>query len=157
MTTHRNHAVASLTLLLVLIAIPALAAGGASRCAAGGAAVQPPAFSWVSESIQGSCRASCGDMGGIAEVQCEGNCTIVDQDCDLGTRGYVYCAATGTRVDCPVCHWCTAETPCPEGGSVSCGTWGYEYDQCQGGSGLCFAKCGSQFYFCPGHFGQIAC
>jgi hypothetical protein len=157
MTTHRNHVAARLSLLLVLVTIPALAVGDASRCATGatgGVAVPAPTFLWASESTQGSCQATCGDMGGTASVSCEGTCTIVDQDCDSGTRGYVYCNTTGARMDCPACSWCSAETPCPEGGSVSCGTWGYD---CQGGSGLCFAKCGNQFYFCPGHYGQIAC
>jgi hypothetical protein len=157
MTTHRNLAAASLSLLLVLVAIPALAAGGARRCATGatgGAPLAAPAFVFASESTEGSCTATCGDMGGTATVSCTGTCTIVDQDCDSGARGYVYCNTTGARADCTACSWCSAETPCPEGGSVSCGMWG---DDCIGGSGLCFAKCGNQTYFCPGHFGQIAC
>ncbi|HET9227557.1 MAG TPA: hypothetical protein VFR31_12875 [Thermoanaerobaculia bacterium] len=138
-----------LVCLGLLVAVPAFAAG------------PDPGFGKFlelsGESTQGSCTAQCGDMGGTASVQCQGTCTIQDQDCDSGVRGYVQCHGTSARADCPVCESCSAETPCPEGGSVWCGpVWGYAYD-CTGGPGLCFAQCKNQFYFCPGHWGQIIC
>jgi hypothetical protein len=143
-----------LGLLLCVITASAELPSGLARCASAEASVLPRGVAWTLAAT-GSCSAACGDMGGTATVSCTGTCTIVDQDCDSGVTGYVQCQG-GARADCPPCSWCTAVTPCPEGGSVSCGTWGDEED-CQGGSGLCYVKCGTQIQFCPGHFGQRFC
>jgi hypothetical protein len=146
-------------LSLLLLAIPAFGEGSimpklvTNQCAT--LALSSGGIPQV-ETAQGSCSASCGDMGGTVTVSCSGTCTIVDQDCDAGVQGYVQCQG-GARADCAACQWCTAETFCPEGGSVSCGTWGEPFDDCQGGNGLCFVRCDNQYQFCPGHFGQIAC
>lgn len=132
---------------------PSVPRPAANQCAVSTlSSAAPPRF----VAAQGSCTASCNDMGGSVTVSCTGTCTIVDQNCNAGVQGYVACQG-GARADCTPCQWCTAETFCPEGGSVSCGTWGEPFDDCQGGNGLCFARCDNQYQFCPGHFGQIAC
>src|SRR5947199_3071619 len=136
---------------LMLAFVPALASSP-NRCTSSRASTPLPRF----VTAMGSCTAACGNMGGSATVSCTGTCTIVDQDCDSGVQGYVQCNSA-QPVYCPACQWCSIEGSCPEGGSISCGTWGYAGSTCSGGYSTCFVKCGNEFTFCPGHVGQIYC
>jgi len=98
-----------------------------------------------------TCTADCGAMP-IVTVRCPGSCVAYDRSCPY-QRGYVQCNG-GAKVYCEEPCACSAETSCPEGGSVYCtGTDG----ECFGGDGLCYVECNGQIEFCPGHEGEELC
>jgi hypothetical protein len=99
------------------------------------------------------CEAQCGG-GTTVSVNCSGSCTAVDRNCSVNQRGYAQCYG-GSPVYCPsACPTtCSAETPCPGGGSV----WCQGVDECVGGPGLCFVQCDGDYTWCPGTMPQILC
>ena len=146
-------------LSMLLAAVPILGEGPnvpklvANQCAT---STLPSAATPRFVTAQGSCSAACGDMGGSVTISCTGTCTIVDQDCNAGVQGYVECQG-GARADCATCQWCSVQGDCPEGGRISCGTWGYEGLDCRGGNGACYVLCDGNYEFCPGHEFQRFC
>ena len=110
-----------LVLSLLLMAASGASAETAAPAAAAGTCPDPVETAVGGPIAPGTCSADCGAYEDVT-IQCSGTCTIVDQNCSSGVRGYVQCNG-GTKHYCGECGEPIPTCPyglCPVG--ISCNT-----------------------------------